>query len=241
MRELIREGLGEQEDCSYLPDQRSTMRYREIENCSAATYMHMLERGWRRFGTLFFRPSCALCQECMSLRVDLERFRPSRSMRRVLRRNQDLQVVVQRPTLSRQHLDLYDRYHADMATRKDWPQRVAEPVDYLLTFVQGHQDYGHEILFFDQRQLVAVALVDVLPRAVSAVYTFYDPAARWRSPGVYSVLREMELARSRGVPFVYLGYRVAANLSMSYKARYRPHQLLVARPEIDEQPEWREP
>jgi arginine-tRNA-protein transferase len=83
-----------------------------------------------------------------------------------------------------------------------------------------------------------VALVDILPRAVSAVYAFYEPAQRRRALGVYSILCQIELARSRGIPDVYLGYRVTGNESMRYKAKYRPHELLVGRPEFNDQPDW---
>jgi arginine-tRNA-protein transferase len=238
MRELIREQLGDEEDCSYLDGRVSRTRYRLIEHCSAVTYQRMLERGWRRFGNLFFRPTCDGCLECRSLRVDVEAFRPNRSMRRTWRRNEDLRTELRRPSMSEEHLRLYDRYHADMTFRKGWPSRHAEPFDYLLTFVQGHRDFGHELLFWHGERLVGVALVDILPRALSAVYAFFDPAERRRALGVFSILSQIELARSRGIPHVYLGYRVAENVSMRYKANYRPHELLVGRPEFNEQPEW---
>lgn len=241
MREIIREKLGDEEACPYLPGERSRMRYRVVENCGAETYQRLLERGWRRFGSLFFRPGCLACQECRSLRVDVAAFRPNRSMRRAWHKNRDLEVVVEPPSVSREHLALYDRYHDDMSRRKSWPEKLAEPFDYYLTFVHGRQEFGREILYRRGGRLVMVALVDLLPRAVSAVYTFYEPELRHRSLGVYSVLRQIELARSTGRPHVYLGYRVEGNASMRYKARYRPHQVLVGRPELDERPDWETP
>ena len=241
MREAIREKVGEEESCPYLPGERSTMRYRVVENCSAETYLRMLERGWRRFGNLFFRPACAACRECRSLRVEAEAFRRTRSMQRVWRKNRDLRLVVRPPTMSPEHLALYDRYHADMSRRKGWPEKMSEPFDYYLTFVRGHQDFGYEFLYWLEDRLVMVALVDVLPRAVSAVYAFYDPELRGRSLGVYSILRQIGFARSRGLPHVYLGYWVAGNASMRYKANYRPHRILAGRPELDERPDWVSP
>lgn len=242
MREVIREKVGEEEECSYLPEARSLMRYRVVENCSAETYHRMLERGWRRFGTLFFRPGCLACTECRSLRVDVESFRPNRSMRRVWRKNGDLKVYARTPpSMTRDHLDLYDRYHADMSDRRQWPAKTSEPFDYYLTFVHGHQDFGHEFLYFLGDRLVCVALVDVLPRAVSAVYAYYDPELRKRSLGNFSVLRQIAFARERGVPHLYLGYWVRECGSMSYKVNYRPHEILAGRPESGEQPVWNEP
>ncbi len=238
IREIVREQIGEEESCSYLSDQRSTMRYRVIDNCTAETYQRLLERGWRRFGNLFFRPACLACDECRSLRVEVETFRPNRSMRRVWLKNRDLRVVAQAPSLSRQHLELYRRYHADMNRRKGWREKEGEAFDYYLSFVHAPQDYGYEILYLLGERLVCVALVDVLPRALSAVYAYYDPELRSRSLGVYSILRQVELARDNELPHLYLGYRVRGNPSMIYKANYRPHQILRGRPELDEEAEW---
>lgn len=215
------------------------MHYRFIEDCDVETYQAMLARGWRRFGQVFFRPICAACHECRSLRVDVEAFAPNRSMRRTLQQNRDLEIILQPPSLTGAHLGLYERYHADMAVRRGWREKDESPLDYYMTFIEGHQDFGRELLFLLGDRLVCVALVDVLPRAISAVYCFYDPQLRSRSLGVQSVLTEIELARERSLPYVYLGYWVADNVSMRYKARYRPHELLEGRPGFEEEPKWR--
>ncbi len=236
--EIIREGSSQEEACFYLADERARMRYRWIDGCTAETYQRMLERGWRRFGKVFFRPICGGCAECVSLRVPVTGFAPSRSMRRALSRNRDLHVLLRRPTLTRAHLVLYERYHADMAQRKGWREKAISPSDYFQTFVEGHGGFGRELLYVAGQRLLGVALLDILPRAISAVYCFYEPEERRRSLGVFSVLQHVELARSRGIPHVYLGYRVEGNPSMLYKARYRPHEILAGRPALDESPAW---
>ncbi len=241
MLEIIREATGEKERCQYLPDCSSRMRYRVIDHCTPETYQQLLERGWRRFGRVFFRPDCAACGECRSLRVDVERFRPNRSMRRTLKRNRDLRVGLRRAAVSDQHLELYERYHRDMADRKDWSERSITLLNYYRTFVEGWQGFGHELRYFDGDRPVAVALVDLLPRAISAVYCYYEPELRARSLGVFSVLRQVELARERGVPYLYLGFLVAGNRSMRYKANYRPHEILEGRPGLDDEAVWRSP
>ncbi len=236
---IIRESQGEEEDCLYLPGRPARMRFRVIDRCTAEAYQGMLERGWRRFGRVFFRPACAGCGECKSLRVDVERFRPNRSMRRTLKRNRDLEVGLRRASVSEQHRELYGSYHRDMAERKGWSGKTITLLDYYRSFVEGWEDFGHELLVFDGDRLVAVALVDLLPRAVSAVYCYYEPELRARALGVFAILKQVELARARGAPYLYLGYRIAGNASMRYKATYRPHQVLEGRPEEGEEPAWR--
>lgn len=240
MQEDIREALGEEETCPYLESRRAQMRYRLIERCDVEAYQRMLERGWRRFGRLFFRPACRDCGECRSLRVDVESFEISRSRRRTIRANRDLQVILQPPSVSESHLRLYNRYHLDMSERRGWREKSIGAYEYYLTFVEGEHEFARELLFWEGGHLVAVALVDVLPRSLSAVYCFYDPDRRPRALGVYSVLQQIALARRLRIPHVYLGYWVAENESMRYKAGYRPHQLLEGRPEAAESAVWRE-
>ena len=241
MLESIHQETGVEEACLYLPDQLSRLRYRVIHHCTPETYESLLVRGWRRFGRVFFRPACAACFECRSLRVDVEHFRPNRSMRRTAKRNRDLRVLVRRAAVSEQHRELYESYHRDMAERKGWSEKSITLLEYYRTFVDGRQGFGHEMLCLDGDRLVAVALVDLLPRAVSAVYCYYEPELRARSLGVYSVLRQVDLARALGAPYLYLGYWIEGNESMRYKANYRPHEILAGRPGLDGEARWVEP
>jgi arginine-tRNA-protein transferase len=127
--QILQEGTSGDEDCVYLPAQQSRVSYRIISDCSLEVYASILKRGWRRFGRMFFRPACTACQECRSLRIPVAQFKMNRSMRRNLLANNDLEIVLQPVSLSRQHLLLYDRYHADMARRKDWNEKSINPFD----------------------------------------------------------------------------------------------------------------
>ena len=226
-------------DCPYLPGVMAKTDYRLIEGCPAQAYQQLLRRGWRRFGCTFFRPVCATCSECRSLRLNVDTFKPSRSMLRTWRKNQDLRVLLQPVSLTEAHLDLYTRYHYDMAQRRDWSDKSITPDSYVQTFVEGRNDYGFELLYMKDDELLGVALVDLLPQSMSAVYCYYDPEKRSRGIGVFSVLMHLELARQRGIPYVYLGYWIESNASMRYKSRYRPHEILEGRPKLEEEAVWR--
>ena len=236
-----RELLGDEEPCPYLPGLASRMRYRVFDTCPPETYEAMLVRGWRRFGRVFFRPACATCDACRGLRVDVGAFRPNRSMRRTWNKNRDVRVVLGRPRLSAHHMALYKKYHAAQHEHRGWVERVVGPEEYFQSFVDGAEDFGHELRFLVDDTLVAVALIDLLPNTISAVYCYYDPAQRNRALGIYSVLQHMALARERGLEQVYLGYWIEANASMRYKARYHPHTIIDGRPEDGETPRWYTP
>src|SRR5437763_438980 len=120
--------------CSYLPDQSSEIEYQRLASLTVGEYQKLMGEGWRRFGHTIFRPVCRACQECRSLRVVVDRFRPNRSQRRVRKLNEGVvHLVIGRPQVSREKLDLYDRYHAFQSETKDWPSHppkdLAEYID----------------------------------------------------------------------------------------------------------------
>jgi arginyl-tRNA--protein-N-Asp/Glu arginylyltransferase len=227
--------------CSYLPGETASLKYRLIAGATSETCQRLVRRGWRRFGISFFRPVCENCAECRSLRVVVEGFRPSNSQRRCLKQNPDIRTALKRPEISREHIRLYNAYHKDMSRRRGWPDRPIEARDYVESFVMGAGNFGHEIQYYAGTRLVGVGLVDVLPDGISSVYFYHDPAWRHRGPGTFSILREIQLAKKIRKPHLYLGYCIQENPSMSYKSRFKPHEILDHYVDDDGSPSWRSP
>ena len=75
------------DQCGYLPDRVSQLHYEIVDQLTPSEYMERLQRGWRRFGRALFRPVCASCRMCQSLRVPIASFRPNRSQRRAWKAN----------------------------------------------------------------------------------------------------------------------------------------------------------
>jgi arginine-tRNA-protein transferase len=213
--------------CGYLPDREWSLEYEVVAAARPAEYLERLRQGWRRFGTMFFRPRCRACTACQSLRVLADRFRPNRSQRRARKANEgELRLGVGEPAVSRAKLALYDRYHAFQTTAKSWPEHARRDVaGYAQSFVLNPFP-TEEWCYYLGRELVGVGYVDALPGALSAIYFFYDPAHRERSLGTWNVLRIIEEAAARGLPHVYLGYYVAGCPSLGYKANFAPNQVL---------------
>jgi arginyl-tRNA--protein-N-Asp/Glu arginylyltransferase len=227
--------------CSYLPGRTAALTYRILTDLPLDRYDELLRRGWRRFGGEFFRPACPACDQCRSLRLPVSAFTPSRSQRRALRQNTQIQVVVQAPTVSAAHLQLFNAYHADMRRRKGWPFHLTDEDAYRRRFLRGEWAFAREFLYYAGDRLVGVGLADVTATALSSVYFFHDPAWRPRAPGVFSILRQAAYAREQGLRYHYLGYWVAGSPSMAYKAQYRPHELLLGYPADSEEPRWIKP
>lgn len=228
----------EPEACPYLPGRTARMEWRMATSLPAAQYEQLLQRGWRRFGGTLFRPACQSCRECRSLRVEVGRFASSKSQRRATRRNEQVRVVTQPASVSPQHVELFNAYHADMHRRRGWPAEEIDELEYSWTFLGGAADFAYEMLYYQEERLIGVGLIDLLPASSSSVYFFHDPDWRARSPGTFSLLREIQAARDSGRAHHYLGYWIAGCQSMSYKARFRPHELLSAPVDDDQLPVW---
>jgi arginyl-tRNA--protein-N-Asp/Glu arginylyltransferase len=188
-------------------------------------YEVALGKGYRRAGGHVYRPHCNGCRACIAARVPVAQFRPDRSQRRCLQRNGDLELVMAPARYSADYFDLYRRYlgarHAgggmDDPESADF-SRFLYTVWSLTSFL--------ELRLRDR--LLGVAVTDFTASGLSAVYTFYDPDEDARGLGTYAILRQIELARERGLPHLYLGFWIEGHPKMDYKARFRPLELLTA-------------
>lgn len=188
-------------------------------------YDAALTQGYRRAGGHVYQPHCQGCHACIAARVPVHEFVADRSQRRCLARNRDLDVVLAPARLDAEHFDLYRRYlnsrHAGGGM--DNP----EPEDFSRFLFTGWSPTS----FLEMRlhgRLLAVAVTDFTANGLSAVYTFFDPDEAVRGLGTYAILRQIELARERGLTQVYLGYWIEHHPKMDYKARFRPLELLGA-------------
>ena len=236
----VLEFLEENKSCSYFDDKICDIRYRYMEHCTVEEQQAMLERGWRRFGNMHFVPECKECTMCTTMRIDINKFKFSKSQRRVLNKNKDTEVYIQKPTLTHEHIDLFNKYHKTMKSKKQWNENIIDAQEYHNSYVNGAHEFGKELLYFRDNKLVAVALCDIMPEGISAVYCFYDHDYEEFSPGRFSILAQISIAKQYNIPYVYLGYWIKDHYSMGYKERYKPFEVLVNRPKLDEKTIWRE-
>ncbi|MGD9970674.1 MAG: arginyltransferase [Sulfuricurvum sp.] len=229
------------EPCAYISGNTQSIHYKIIHECTKPACESLILRGWRRFGAMYFRPICQECRKCESLKIDVMNYRFSKSERRILRKNGAFETVVRHPTLTREHLDLFHRYHLHKHHTRAWDTPKADPKNYYASFVHGHGDFGFEVLYFDQERLIAVDLIDILDEGISALYCYYDPEYTSYSLGKFTLLRQIEMARTLGLKWVYLGYYVQECPSLAYKADFKPYRELQGRPEEYEYPLWSTP
>jgi arginine-tRNA-protein transferase len=182
-----------------------------------------LTRGFRRAGGHIYRPACPRCRACVPARVPIEAFRMNRSQRRCAARNADLAVSIEDARYSDECFALYRSY---LGTRHAGGGMDDAAADDFTRFLTSPWSPTRFVAFRHGRRLLAVAVTDFGRLGLSAVYTFYDPAEAARGLGTYAILRQIELARERGLPHLYLGYWIAGHAKMGYKARFRPLETL---------------
>lgn len=224
--------------CPYLPEESAQLEYRVPARLDAESLEQLLERGWRRFGNYVFRPQCQACQKCRPLRIVLDEFRPSKSQRKALRRNQHIEIFVTQPHVTDEHVALFNLYHRDMASRRDWPDNATSFQDYYESFIGRPYGFAREFQYREDGRLIGVGIVDVLSEGLSSAYFYHDPSWRKLSPGTFSILTEIEWAKTKSLKYSYLGYWIQENQSMDYKARFSPHELLETCVDVDEKPIW---
>lgn len=214
--------------CEFLPSRVWQMEYEFQQQLTPSSCATAIEQGWRHFGGVLYRPRCPSCTACQSIRVDVARFRPTRSQRRARRANEDLvRLSIGRPHLTREKLDLFDRFHDYQAQARGWPERPPKDASgYQNAFVMKTFPRAEWCYSIGDR-LVGVGYVDDLPNGLSAAYFFYDPAERDRSLGCFNVLNLIEHSARRNLPYLYLGYYVEGYGSLAYKAGYTPNQVLT--------------
>lgn len=208
--------------CPYLAGQESRSEAYLVDRLDGHLYERLLARGFRRSGRVVYRPRCRHCRECRSIRLPVASFEPSRSMRRIQRKNADLRVAVGAPVATDEKFALFCRY---LDAQHD--ATMARTYETFNEFLYDSPMETVEFRYYLGDRLLGISLADRCSHGLSSVYMYFDPSYSNRSLGTYSVLWEVSYCRKAGLPFYYLGYYVAGSGKMAYKARFRPNEVLV--------------
>ncbi len=208
--------------CPYIKGELTRHEFFLAAALSESELEEFLSKGFRKFGIYFFRPKCTNCQKCLPLRVEVTKFSPSKSQRRILKKNRDIEIKYT-PLIYREEIyQLYLKHSKERFSHtNDEPASKEE-------FIQTHFTQSAPSLlseFYLNGHLIAVGFLDISSNGVSSMYFIYDPELSKRSLGIFGALCEIEFAHKVGKLYYYLGYYIEENTSMNYKNQFLPFQI----------------
>jgi leucyl-tRNA---protein transferase len=223
--------------CPYLEGQYERKVFTHLVGEKAAEMNDLLTQGgFRRSQNIAYRPACETCRACVSVRIVVNEFEPSKNMRRIAGTNTDLIAIEHKAEPTSEQYSLFRQY-LDARHRKGGMSEMTV-LDYAMMVEDTHvptkiieyrvRDPDSFMTKSSTGKLVAVALSDRMADGFSMVYSFFDPEEGQRSLGTWMILDHIARARSEGLPHVYLGYWVEGSHKMEYKTRFRPQEHLNA-------------
>ena len=181
-----------------------------------------LAAGYRRNGNCLYTMHCPDCKECIPVRLQALNYRMSRSQRRVLRKNRDVEISFKPVSADKEHLDLCGRF---LDSR--YPQDHNSSESYYNSFFCNTIVDSMCIDFRLDGRLIGGSIVDVGTNWMNAVYFYFDPEESKRSLGTYNIMMLIKFCLEMKVTFLYLGYFIKEISAMNYKRKFLPQQLFV--------------
>jgi leucyl-tRNA---protein transferase len=217
--------LTEEYPCSYLEHELTQSLFVHPSfKITTSEYSLLIKQGFRRSGNEVYTPHCARCSACIPVRLAVADFKPDRSQKRCLKKNLHTQAIIKPAVFCQNHFDMYLRYQA---SRHGDGSMVHFSPDDFINFLSSLWCNTRFVEFSIGNELAAVAVIDQLDNAWSAVYTFFEPKFANYSLGVYAVLWEIEQAKLQKQEYLYLGFWIKNCQKMAYKNNYLPIQLLI--------------
>ncbi|MEN0000236.1 MAG: arginyltransferase [Pseudomonadota bacterium] len=222
--------------CPYLAGQFERKVFTHLVGDKAPEMNDLLTQGgFRRSQNIAYRPACETCRACVSVRLLADLYQPTKSQRRVARRNNDLIAAEQVAEPSSEQYTLFRRYLDSRHPSGGMADMTV--LDYAMMIEDSHvntriieyrvRDVDSFITGRSKGPLVAVALSDIMADGYSMVYSFFDPDLTQRSLGTYMIMDHVARACSKGLPHVYLGYWVDGSRKMDYKQKFKPQEHLT--------------
>ncbi|NVJ65515.1 MAG: arginyltransferase [Gammaproteobacteria bacterium] len=217
---------GPEHACGYLEDQTSISVFADPSmDFDNNLYSALSRLGFRRSGNHVYRPQCNACNACWTYRVISQSFTPSKSQKRILKNLSELRTELATAKANAEDYELYEKYICSRHQDGDmYPPSFQQYDEFLFSewcdtlLLKAKDPDGN---------LVAVMALDILDDGLSAVYSFFDLESRYKSLGVYLILKTIELCQRQKMPYCYLGYYIQNCGKMSYKSHYQPAEVFV--------------
>lgn len=178
--------------------------------------------GYRRNGNWLYGMRCRNCASCLSIRLYTPSVTFNRNQLRAKKRNADLCVEAIPLVADAENVALCGKF-----LKARYPKDGNNAALYFRDFFLNGITTTMQVQYRLDGKLVGNAIVDIGQQWMNAVYFYFDPEEGRRSLGTWNIVYLVELCKSLGIDYLYLGYLIHEVSAMEYKKNFRPHQILV--------------
>ena len=206
--------------CSYLAGETEKRLYVNLnkgEN-NKLLISELTKNGFRRSYEHMYIPICEGCNACIPSRINIKKFKFSKSNSRVINLNSDLSFIKNFNNKSEKHYELFKNYCFERHESSQMTDmNIKEFENFFFESKNNNQVFD---LVDSSENLWGSVLVDILNDGYSAVYSFFDPYKSKRSLGKLLILKLINELKTINKAFLYLGYWIKDSQKMFYKANF---------------------
>lgn len=216
-------------DCPYLEGRKERKACVRLLSANAQRDHDALNLyGFRRSENIVYRPACPNCNLCKSSRINVNKFYPSRTHKRILRLNQDIRCVIKPPVVNTEQFNLFKSY---LNSRHNESSMTTMKINEFSKMVKNNRIrnniFEYRINLENKKsKLIACSVSDIMHDGLSMIYTFFDSDYQSRSLGTYMILNQINQTKAMGLPHIYLGYWIKDSPKMDYKRNFSGFEIL---------------
>ena len=217
--------LSNKENCSYVDNKKERKIFTIMDNPNNADeYESLIKFGFRRSHNILYNQVCDSCNLCKSIRINCVNFNPSKSQKRVIKKNYGIYEKKLKARPSLKQFELFKKYLKFKHDKSEMNEMNYYDYKKMME-APGIETKIYE--YYYEKKLVACVISDFLDDSISMVYSFYSEEILKNSIGKYMILDHLELAKNLNKNYVYLGYWVEGCNKMDYKSKFNSSQVLM--------------
>lgn len=189
------------------------------EKLSPSDLDYYLSRGWFR-NSVMLHNSKVICLDqkissILNIRLDLEDYQPGKSLRKLLKKNKSrFRFEIGAVRLTKQKEDLYAQH-----LHKFKGFLFSSLDQFLFANISNSVFDTSELCLYDGDKLIGYSLFDLGKDSMASLLAVYDNEYASFSPGIYTMLLEVEYALSLRLKHYYPGYVLNNSSDFDYKLR----------------------
>ena len=208
--------------CPYL-DGKVEKRIATDISTNKKIYEELSINGFRRVENWMYRPVCDNCSACKSYRVDIGKFKITKSLKRILKNFENFSYSLEKNISTKENFELFKKYQL---VRHAGGSMSDMDEDEFASMIETSPINTSLLEFRDEyKSLIGTILLDINEKNLSAVYSFFDPKFNKLGLGNYMIIQCLLFGQSNRYKYLYLGYYIEELSSMSYKSRFKPGQI----------------